>query len=43
MVADVAGGSLVGGLGVDLVAISGGRLGLAGGYESGWWWCGVVC
>jgi hypothetical protein len=31
--ADVAGGGLAGGLGVDLVAVSGGRLSLAGGCE----------
>ena len=41
--ADVAGGGLVGGLGVDLAAVSGSRLGLTGGCEGGWWQRGIVC
>jgi hypothetical protein len=40
--ADVGGGSLVGGLGIDLAAVSGGQLGLAGGCKGGWWQCGIV-
>jgi hypothetical protein len=40
--ADVGGGGLVGRLGVDLAAVSGGRLGLAGGCKGGWWQCSVV-
>jgi hypothetical protein len=35
--ADVGGGGLVGGLGIDLAAVSGGWLGLAGSCKGGWW------
>ena len=41
--ADVAGDGLAGGIGVDLVAISGCWLGLTGGCKNGWWQRGVVC
>jgi hypothetical protein len=34
---------LVGGLGVDLAAVSGTQLDLTGGCEGSWWQHGIVC